>query len=80
MALFTFRYSAALGTPVDSFHKFFDPGCCFASIALFVFFRWNVAPRQWKGGALRCVLPAARLSFGVYLVHDLLHHLHDVDA
>lgn len=66
----TIAYSHQVGKPVNWFINYLTPTVLLLSVAVFVL-GTSHAPR-WHGRLARTVVTASQLSFGVYLVHQLL--------
>lgn len=66
----TIAYSKLVGKPVNWFVNYLTPTVLFLSVAVFV---WGTArPVNLQGWWRSFVVQASRLSFGVYLVHQLV--------
>ena len=77
--LFTILGTSILSLKDGVFNAFWDdnllPTIAFASVAIFVFFQYNVSRIQWSNSQIKAISILTKLSFGMYLVHDLFNRL-----
>jgi len=78
-ALFTIISTSILSLNSGSFNAFWNnyllPNIAVISAAIFVFFQYEVVRIKWSERQLSGIYLLAKLSFGMYLVHDLFNDL-----
>ncbi len=73
--ILTYKISIHLGIPFESFYYFLMPNAFFTSVAVFVFFKYNVSRIEFKEQTLKLIFLLSKLSFCMYLVHDFINIL-----
>ena len=66
-------WSVGKGAPMKQFYNNFMPNVYFESVAVFVFFKYNVSKINWSEKWLKIISKLSALSFGMYLFHDFVN-------
>ncbi len=74
-AIITSVWSVAVNAPIKSLYNNFMPNVCLQSVAVFVFFKYEVSKIKWSEKQLKVISKISALSFGMYLFHDFVNIL-----
>jgi len=72
-AVFTDLLSVQAGKPYGVLYGYLMPNVLLASVAVFVFFKYQVSRIQWSEKGRKWVCWLSAQVFGIYLVHDLFN-------
>ncbi len=66
----TIYYSVSFGEADSRWLNYLLPGVYFQSVAVFIFFKYNVSKIKWSAKAIARITHTSALCFGMYLVHN----------
>lgn len=72
-AALTYTGSLRAGTAVGTFYSYFSPNVMLASIAVFIFFKYEVSEIKFDSKGIAGIEILSACSFRIYLVHDFFN-------
>lgn len=71
--VFTHILSLQTGKADSTFYSYFSPNVMIVSIALFLFFKYEVSKIKFNQSAVKIIYMLSECSFRIYLVHDFFN-------
>lgn len=72
-AIATSVWSRTADAHIKALYNNFMPNVCAQSVAVFVFFKYEVSKIKWSEKQLKVISKISALSFGMYLFHDFVN-------